>query len=124
MILNEMAQILQEANLGTIGVNIFTHHMPQTVSTGILLLDRAPGDFIDHELRGIRRGGFQIIVRVSDYNDTLINAILPLLSIESKIVKGLDVKYIRPKSNPFVYPSTDGKNIEYSLNFDAVYAKT
>lgn len=124
MILRQMAELLQEAGLGTIGTNIFMYRMPNTVTSGLLLLDRMPGDTIDHELRGMRRGGFQVVARGQTYDETLIRATLPILSIESKVIKGLDVKYIRPRSEPFAYPATDGENIEYSLNFEAVYAKT
>lgn len=124
MILKEMANILVSNDLGVLGVNLFIHHMPQTVESGILLLDRMPGATIDHELRGMLRGGFQAIVRTTTYDETLARAIMNALSIESRIVEGLDVKYILPKSEPFAYPATDGKNIEYSVNFDAVYAKT
>lgn len=124
MIIKEMASILEDAGIGTIGVDIFVNYMPSDVEVGILLLGRMSGDVIDYYLPGIKRGGFQVIVRVPDYDDALINSILPLLTIQGKTVKGLDVKYILPKTDPVVYPATDGNNIEYSVNFDAVYAKT
>lgn len=123
MILRELAEILHDNNLGTLGVNMFIHNMPQTASTGILLLERMSGDLIDREIKGMRNGGFQVVVRVPNYNDTLINSIIPLLTITGKVVKGIDVKYILPRADPVVYPATDGNNIEYSVNFDAVYAK-
>lgn len=123
MILKEMAMILEANNIGSLGTDLFIHSMPYDISIGVLLLNRMSGDLIDHELKGIRRGGFQVIVREANYDDTLINSIIPLLTIQGKIINGLDVKYILPKSDPIVYPATDGNNIEYSVNFDAVYAK-
>lgn len=123
MILREMAALLEDGNVGTLGVDMFIHFMPQDVSVGILLLDRMSGNLIDNEIKGMRRGGFQVITRGPNFDDTLINSIVPLLTIEGKVVKGLDVKYILPKADPVVYPATDGNNIEYSVNFDAVYAK-
>ena len=118
-----MARILEENNIGSLGIDLFVYVMPYDVSVGVLLLPRPSGELIDHELTGIRRGGFQVIVRSPDYNDTLINSIIPLLTIQAKVLNGLDIKYILPKSEPVVYPATDGNNIEYSVNFDAVYAK-
>jgi len=124
MILREMANILVAGGFGTLGRNIFIHHMPAEVEIGILFRDQMPGDRIDREIKGIRRGGFQVVVRQPDYDDTLARQIAEALSIEAQVIQGLDVKYILPRSEPFVYPATDGKNIEYSVNFDAVYAKT
>ena len=124
MIINKMAAILVANNLGTLGVNIFTHFMPVRVTTGILILPRLSGELIDYDLPGMRRGGFQVVVRVPDYDEALINSIIPLLTIDGKVVDGLDIKYIHPRHDPVVYPATDGNNIEYSVNFDAVYAKT
>lgn len=123
MILKEMATILEENNIGTLGIDLFIYFMPFDVAVGILLLPRLSGELIDNDITGLRRGGFQVVVRTPDYDDTLVNSIVPLLTIRGKVVKGLDIKYTLPKSEPVVYPATDGNNIEYSVNFDAVYAK-
>lgn len=123
MILKEMAQILVDNGIGTLGVDMFIHFMPYDVAVGILLLPKQTGDLIDNEVEGLRKGGFQLIVRMPDYDDSFISSIIPLLTIKGKVINGLDVKYILPRTDPVVYPATDGNNIEYSVNFDTVYAK-
>lgn len=123
MIVKEVAEMLVDGGVGTLGIDIFTHFMPYDVDIGVLVLANIAGDAIDYEITGMRRGGFQVIVREPDYDDTLISRISSLLTIQSEVMYGLDIKYMLPKSEPVVYPATDGNNIEYSVNFDAMYAK-
>jgi len=64
-LLDDIAQKLTDSGVGTIGTNIFKSYMPDTVDTGICVLDTG-GPMPDKELP-TKSPTFQVFIRAADY---------------------------------------------------------
>ena len=126
MRLESIAEKLEVDGVGTRGASLFVHRMPENVDRGVLLLSRLAGTPINHELPGLRRTSFQVIVRDIDYASGYAKAeqISQLLSIENQLVGDMNIHWILPKHEPVVYPVSKGDLLEISVNFEAVYVAT
>ena len=126
MKLESIAAKLEEDGVGIQGQTLFVHRMPESISAGVLLLNRLSGTPINHELPGLRKTSFQVIVRDTDYTSGFTKAeqISELLSIEDQALGNMNIHWILPKHEPVVYPVSRGDLLEISVNFEAVYVAT
>lgn len=118
----QIANMLYEGGFGSPGVDIFTNFMPYD-AVGILILPKMGGDAISQDTAGFRSGGFQVVTRVEDYDDSLILRVSKALTVHNLTTDNFDIKFIVPRHEPICYPVTEGNNIEYSVNFDTKYAR-
>lgn len=103
--------------------NLFIYSMPELVSA-VLLRDDPSGTAIDHELVGMYRTEFQVVVRRDDHvkGSEMALAISEALTISESVVgASIYAWYIRPLHLPIVFPVSDGGLLEFSVNFDACY---
>jgi hypothetical protein len=131
MKLEILAQILQDAGLGTIGQDIYVYAMPAEVKQGILLKDPLAGTKIDPGLPGYYRGRLQAIVRAEAHAEgkTKADAVAKALEMGKRLFNGTDgklvmqVNYIYLDQLPIVYPWTPANVLEWSLNFVTSYVE-
>jgi hypothetical protein len=64
-LINDIATYLQTAGVGTVGTDIFCAYMPDTVDTGVVVLDTG-GVMPDPDLP-TKRPTLQIFIRAADY---------------------------------------------------------
>lgn len=129
MKLEAIATKLAGEGLGLVQAqNLFVHHMPADTTPGVMLRFYFGGTDIDPELPGYRKTSFQMIVRDSDYarGMALANSISTALNSDTTAsaftIPGItQVNYIRPRSEPFVYPLSAGSQWEFLVTFDACY---
>lgn len=134
MRLEGLAALLQDANLGKPGVDLFCYYMPDDVRQGIVLRIGLIGSPIDHELPGYRpQGTFQLITRAQTFDKafdlaeaaaavlTLVNEPLGTAATNGEAVSAYHVNYSRARHEPIVYPRSAGGNLEASINFDINY---
>lgn len=130
MNLEVVAQILQDANLGRIGQDIFIHYMPAETKRGIMLRLPLTGVEVNHYMPGFYKSRFQVIVREQriEAGETLSHAVVKALytDLRTEYVtprgENLLVHYIHHDSWPIVYPLSDGNAREWSINFDCCFA--
>ncbi|MCK1543422.1 hypothetical protein IVB12_16010 [Bradyrhizobium sp. 179] len=131
MKLEILAQLLQDAGLGTIGTDIYVHSMPADVRKGILLRDPLAGTKVDPGLPGYYRSRLQAIVRAPAHAEgkTLSDAVAKKLEMGKRIFNNDDgslsmqVNYIYLEQLPIVYPWTPANALEWSLNFVTSYVE-
>lgn len=111
------AAMIEEANLGEQGVDLFVGTMPADVTKGVML--RAPLDptEIDEGMTDFYNTEFQIIVRDIDPTDGFnrAEAISRALRTDQIERDGLRITWMRRKSLPIQYPKGDADDIETSV---------
>jgi hypothetical protein len=131
MKLEILAQLIQDAGLGTIGEDIYVHSMPADVTSGVLLRDPLAGTKVDPGLPGYYRSRLQTIVRAPDHasGKTRSEAVAKVLEMGKRIFNNADgslamqVNYIYLEQLPIVYPWTPANVLEWSLNFVTSYVE-
>lgn len=124
MSLEVIAEMLEGAGVGVQGVDIFINMVPAEATTSILLRDYFAGAKIDHELPGLRKHPFFVIVRSPDYVrakeliDTAVKALWIRYETE---FNGVHFKYMRPRAEPFPYAPSPAQLVEFHVVFDACY---
>lgn len=122
MRLEDLAQRLVDAGIGTLAVDLFIYAMPPEVNRGVLLHSGLSADTLSYELPGYRPGAsFQLIVRNTTYPDgfRLIDAAVAAATILRPTMLGsYRINYLRARHDPLVYPRSDGGGLEFSVNFD------
>lgn len=109
--------------LGIRGQSLFINALPADTEPAILLRDPFGGAEILHELPGYRRASFQVIVRAKDYREgqTLSKAVSSALTMENASLTGMDIKFMRPRHDPFTFAPSPGNSLEWVVNIDAAY---
>lgn len=117
------AQIIHDAGVAYNGKTLFVNIMPETVTTGVLVIEPRSGAEIDHEMIGMRSADFQVVVRHPDYlkGRKLAESVQAALTKNRLEKDGHCFIYIRPKHEPIAFPPSDGDNFEFSLNFETRY---
>jgi hypothetical protein len=131
MKLEILAQLLQDANLGTIGEDIYVHSMPADVREGIMLRNPLAGTKVDPGLPGYYRSRLQAIVRATDHasGEVLAESVGKALEMGKRLFNDTDgkllmqVNYIYLEQLPIVYPWTPANVLEWSLNFVTSYVQ-
>lgn len=131
MRLDLLAKELESLNLGTTSgpaVDIFVHRMSEECAEGILLRNPLDGVPIDQNLPGYHKSGLQAIVRgkVQSAGDIKSKAVVHALTMYRRNFYengnlAMEVKQLYPTKLPIVYMRSDGRTIEWSLNFHADY---
>jgi hypothetical protein len=132
MKLELLAQVIQDAGIGTIGEDIYVHNMPADVTRGIMLRNPLAGTNIDNGLPGYFRDRLQAIVRATSHadGDVLAKQVTKALKMERKRLfldtDGkllLQINYLLPAQLPIVYPWTPANVLEWSINFITSYVE-
>lgn len=123
MNLEMIADKLQEDGVGIKGKTIFINNMPVETVAGILLRPPYIGTPIDYELPGYRKTKFNAAVRGKTYQEAknLANQVMSSLEFGNRQFPGLDVRHIRPITEPVSFPVSDGSLIEFLMIFEANY---
>lgn len=123
MNISALVGYLQSKGVGTPGQDLFAYQMPEIVDQGVMLLDDLSGSQKDHELPGLHRGKIQVIVRHTDYASgiALVQQVSDALAVQNITIDTMDIRYLRPRSEPIVYPFSKGNHLEFSVTFDTVY---
>lgn len=121
--LNQLIEKLADEDVGKPGVDLFKNSMPYSVSLGIALMGKLNGDMINYELPGYRKTGFQLVVRALDFDEgeELIQTAMNALTFENQQIGNIKFNYVRPRHDPVSFPTSDGNNTEFSVNFDACF---
>lgn len=119
-------QLVANAALGlAFGQNLFLHGMTAEQGNAVQLRYYFGGPKIDHEKPGFYKAAVSIIVRNGDLPTgiALSNQILAALQTE-RIVRwpGMQVNYVRARTEPFVFPRLLGNNWENAVVYDVCYA--
>jgi hypothetical protein len=135
MLVEPIMNRLESAGLGTIGQSIFGHYMPAEVRSGILVLSSLAGNSISYETPGFRMDDrFQVIVRDTtaqnamdvgrSVRDALVATERFVMPSGVAGVPNMLVSYIRPISDPILFPRAQSGLFECSLNSEITYAFT
>ncbi|WBM72997.1 minor capsid protein (plasmid) [Buttiauxella sp. WJP83] len=117
MFIEAFASLMQKAKIGTVATDIFCHHMPANVKSGVLLINPNTGISIDHELHGFFHDSFTIIVRNATITKAMekANKIMAMFPIEETESDGVYFRLVRPMTMPIAYPKNDGSLIEAGI---------
>ena len=120
-----LATELQTKKIGTMGKTIFINMLPIDVPVGVLLRNSLNGTEIDYELPGYFRTEFQVIVRASSYpaGEALMEKVFNTLTFNDRQLGNMHFNYMRPHTEPAVFPLSDGNLLEFSARFDVSFYK-
>jgi hypothetical protein len=113
-----------ESNLGFVqGKTLFINQAPYDVD-GVMLLRDSGVTNINGEIKGMRKGAFQIVMRGSAYQPMMeaALAVSDLLTMWETTMDTIQIKSLRPLSEPLSYMLSAGNNFEISVNFSIIYA--
>lgn len=121
--LDQLIAKLEDEDVGKPGVNLFKNSMPHAVTLGIALMGKLQGDMINYELPGYRKTGFQLIVRAKSFSagEELVQQAVASLTFEQLEIGNIKFNYVRPRHDPVSFPTSDGNNTEFSVNFDVCF---
>lgn len=106
------------------GKDLFLHSMPPTVREGVLIVTENAGNQVDHEIKGVFKGRYQVITRGMDYGRATDRAyeLFELLNLLEQDLTDYVVTYSRPRHTPNpIGGRSKGDLIEMSINFDFRY---
>lgn len=121
----DIAVLLENAGVGTIGTDIFAYHSHPDVSNCIIIYPSNDPPAIDAERPYYMRGKFQIIVRNANYQAGLelcktIQATLTFNEVETAQMK---VKQCRPLYQARVYRRSGSGELEFSITYQVIYVQ-
>ena len=122
-----IANLLQSDGLGISGTTLFVDMMPSETTQGILLRNILTGSKINYELPNFYQTQFQLIIRTPsghyDQGEALINATVAALTISAKPIESTFYNYLRPHTDPVVFPISKGNLLEFSVMMDCCFVK-
>lgn len=123
MNLESIAEKLQDDGVGQMGASIFINHMPADAASGVLLRPPYVGTPIDFELPGYRKTKFNVAARGKNYQEAyaLAMKVMESLTVMETTLTGMDVRYIRPRTEPVSFPVSEGAAVEFLMIFETVY---
>lgn len=126
MNLMPIAEFIEGAGLGVMGETLFINTIPADAPKGVLLRNHLSGTKIDYELPGYYKTGFRVIVRARDYQEgeALIEEVCAALTVQHKRVGNMDVIYMRPLTDPVVFPMSGGNLLEFATDIDIVFTRS
>lgn len=115
-----LAEHLQAKKVGVMGKSIYINMLPIDVSLGALLRNDLNGTEIDYELIGYSRTRFQAIVRAPTYpqGESLMEKLTQAITVNNTRMGMYHFNYIRPRTEPVVFPLSEGNLLEFSVYFD------
>lgn len=126
ILIDTLANQLQESGVGTIGKDLFVHFLPEAAASGILLLDNYVYRTTS-EIPGYRRGQFRIVVRARTHKEgnTISNQAIAALTMVRRKYDGIEIKLSEQMHDPIPFPpSTHTKSKELVTNFSVIYGLT
>lgn len=124
MLIETLAQTLEDAGIGTQGTDLFAHYAPD-IPISIMLRLPLTGAPLNHELPGYRKHALQVVVRgieIQEIQERCDAAVAALVCAETQ-VGDIWVNYIRQREEPIFYPRSPGNGQEASINFDCCYVR-
>lgn len=126
MFLKTIADYAVTQGAGVIGKTLFAYNMPETANLAVLLRQPLVGAPIDYELPGYRKTKFQVVARCKpteiEQGRALIDGFVEKITLlRETVLSGYQIKFMRPRHDPVMYPISEGANLEFSVNFDVVY---
>lgn len=120
-----LATELQAKKIGTMGKTVFINMLPIDVPLGVLLRNSLSGTEIDYELPGYFRTDFQVIVRAGSYQagEALMEKVFNALTFSDRQLGDMHFNYMRPRTEPVVFPLSEGNLLEFSAYFDVSFYK-
>jgi hypothetical protein len=124
-ITNIVANLLAQANMGTLGSDIFVFNAPDKVRNCLLVLDSLDGIERNEDLPGYKKANFSVIVRNVDYQSavTIANQVVSVLDLSRLSVDGVLVQRMRATHDPIPFPVPDSDVIEVSVNLWAAFVE-
>ena len=103
--------------------NLFSYSIPAQVSNAVLLVAESANGFVDHEIPGIFKNRYQVIVRDAVYETakTRADELFDLLNLREVDMGEYVVTHSLPRHKPFPFRRSDGDLVEFSINFDVRY---
>jgi hypothetical protein len=130
MRLDLLAEMLEINGFGQRGTDIFVHRMDADATRGIMLRNPINGIETDYNMPGYLKTTTQVIVRDTDQvrGDTTSAAIMKLFTMYRVVFSDpnggaflMQINQMYPEKLPIVYPRSDGRVTEWSLNFNVTY---
>jgi hypothetical protein len=118
---------LEALKLGAKGETLFVNMLPAEARQAVLVRSPLNGTPINYELPGYYRANFTVIVRTpaAEYEKglALMKKVTAALSVENLQVEDQFFNYVRPLTQPVVFPLSKGNLMEISAQFDANYVE-
>lgn len=118
-----LAERLEDALGLKQGTTLFINMMPTNVDEGVVIKVGFSGTQIDGEITSLRKGRFQVAVRSLTYANakTLAEEVSAALTMTNVVLPGMEVKSIRPLTEPIPYQPSVGGYVEFSVSYQAIY---
>lgn len=126
-----IAQILEDAQIGTPGQNLFVYQMPADCQTGILIKPPMGGTNYDNNIPGYFRSSLHIVIRAQKHQDGEDLSTEVMAALLHKVSKtyydqpgnqfAMTINHLLVDQLPYRYARMDGNGFEWSLNFLVSY---
>jgi hypothetical protein len=119
----DILTLLENANLGTVGKDIFAYHSPPEAGNCIIVYPSNDPPQVDPERPFYYRAKFQIIVRNSDYSIGIdvCKAVQEALTLYNADTAQMTIKELRPLYQARIFRRGGAGDIEMSINFSCIY---
>lgn len=123
MNLEMIANKLSDDGVAKKGITLFVNQMPVDAKVGVLLRPPYIGTPIDYELPGYRKTKFTASIRGTTYKEAndLAQRVMESLTVIETELDGIAVKFIRPVTEPVLFPVSDAGMTELLVLFETVY---
>lgn len=120
MNLKPLTEYLDQKKVGVFGKTLFINMLPISVPLAVLLRNSLSGTEIDYELPGYSKTQFQAIVRAPGYpqGEALMAKLTEALTLNDVTIGIYHFNYCRPRTEPVVFPLSEGNLLEFSTYFD------
>lgn len=120
-----LVERLQDQKVGAMGKTLFINMLPIDTPLAVLLRNSLTGTEIDYELPGYSKTQFQAIVRAPSYpqGESLMKKLTTALTFLDITVGNYYFNYCRPRTEPVVFPLSEGNLLEFSVYFDVSCCK-
>lgn len=123
--LDDMLDIIVDAAVGTVGVDLFTYSAPAQIGECIILYPSNDPPVIDPQTPFYFRGRFQTIVRAKTHEAGFAKCAALAAALTKHNVEGTlaNFKEIRPLTQPRVYRRSDSGALEFSVHYQVTYVQ-
>lgn len=120
MIERALVQGLKDSRVGFDKAPVFFNFIPENVTFAIMVDTPIPGFEIDPELPGYFNDIIEIVVRHSDPEQgiKLCRLAMEVLDVTDHRLGDYHFNYVRPISEPTVFPVSKGGLLEFALRFE------
>lgn len=118
--LQAISDMIVDAGLGVVGVNLFLYHSPAKVQECIILYPSNDPPMIDPELPKYFKAKFQTIVRSNEHDTgfALCKNLEETLTQFNVELPTMSIRFIRPLYQPRVYRRSDSGALEFSITYE------